>query len=284
MTAANLVIAASDVIATSDVSQYSGTGTGVGGAPGDGLGRESGEAMRWLRVFPGALVQVAEVRGFVACLLAGCPAREVLVTCASELSANAIVHTASGRGGFFSVEVVRCRDGVARVAVTDAGGAGVPAARAAGRRGPGAAGGTGVRDGSGALSALDALEESGRGLAMVAACTSRWGYTDAGAGVGTGRTVWAEATWPVPVPGDNKPGDKKPSDNKTPRQSCTGVPSRGWRGRDGAALSTRRGRRAVPSNRGRGQLPAAARSSPAPPSRTSPDLLQDPRGTAPPSC
>jgi hypothetical protein len=201
------------------------------------VGCESGETMRWLRIFPGALAQVAEVRGFVACLLAGCPAREVLVTCASELSANAIVHTASGRGGFFSVEVATPRDGVARVAVTDAGGAGVPAARAPGRRRPGAPDRSGARDGSGAFSALDTLEESGRGLAMVAACTSRWGYTDAGAEAGAGRTVWAEATWPVPVP----------SDKETPRQPCTGVPNRGWRGRDGAALSAERGRRAVPS-------------------------------------
>ena len=50
------------------------------------------------------------------------------MTCVSELCANAIAHTASGRGGVFTVEVDGTRDGVARVAVTDGGGALVPAA------------------------------------------------------------------------------------------------------------------------------------------------------------
>jgi hypothetical protein len=91
----------------------------------------------------------------------------------SELCANAITHTASGRGGVFTVEVDCPRDGVARVAVTDDGGSSVPAA---GR--------------------LDLMAEGGRGLAMVAACTSRWGFREAY----PGRTVWAEASWPVAVP------------------------------------------------------------------------------------
>jgi hypothetical protein len=91
----------------------------------------------------------------------------------SELCANAIAHTASGRGGVFTVEVDCPRDGIARVAVTDDGGPTVPAA---GR--------------------LDLMAEGGRGLAMVAACTSRWGFREAY----PGRTVWAEASWPVAVP------------------------------------------------------------------------------------
>ena len=95
------------------------------------------------------------------------------MTCVSELCANAITHTASGRGGVFTVEVDCPRDGVARVAVTDDGGSSVPAA---GR--------------------LDLMAEGGRGLAMVAACTSRWGFREAY----PGRTVWAEASWPVAVP------------------------------------------------------------------------------------
>jgi anti-sigma regulatory factor (Ser/Thr protein kinase) len=102
-----------------------------------------------------------------------------LLTCVSELAANAVEHTRSGAGGTFTVAVGRPRDGMAFVAVTDAGGAGEPAAD-----GPAA-------DGSGGLS------EHGRGLAMVAAFSSRWGYR----GSARGRTVWAEATWPVPVRG-----------------------------------------------------------------------------------
>jgi anti-sigma regulatory factor (Ser/Thr protein kinase) len=110
---------------------------------------------------------VREARGFVNEVLAGCPARETLMTCVSELCANAIAHTASGNGGVFTVEVERPRDGVARVAVTDDGGPSVPA--------PGA---------------LDLMAEGGRGLAMVAACT----------------TVWAESCWPVGVPSPRRHG------------------------------------------------------------------------------
>jgi len=40
------------------------------------------------------------------------------------------------------------------------------------------------------------MAEGGRGLAMVAACTTRWGFCEAY----PGRTVWAEASWPVAVP------------------------------------------------------------------------------------
>jgi serine/threonine-protein kinase RsbW len=113
------------------------------------------------------------------------------MTCVSELCANAIAHTASGRGGVFTVEVDCPRDGVARVAVTDDGAASVPAA-----------------------GSLDLMAEGGRGLAMVAACTSRWGFSEAY----PGRTVWAEACWPVAVPSPGRP-------TKT---SARPVPPRDW--------------------------------------------------------
>ncbi len=158
---------------------------------------------RWSRVFRGVPASVPEARRFVAGLLAGCPGREVLMTCVSELAANAIEHTDSGHGGVFIVEVDCPRDGVARVAVTDEGSSLVPA--------PGS---------------LNLMAEGGRGLAMVAACTSRWGYADAdpdrwgcaGAQPGRwgcadthpGRTVWAEACWPVPVPSPRQPAPRGP--------------------------------------------------------------------------
>jgi anti-sigma regulatory factor (Ser/Thr protein kinase) len=132
---------------------------------------------------------VPEARRFVGELLAGCPARETLMTCVSELCANAIRHTASGRGGVFIVEVARPRDGVARVAVTDDGGPSRPEA---------------------ATPAPTA--ESGRGLAMIAACTSRWGYAEAY----PGRTVWAEASWPVPVPAPGSPPPGSPPPGSPP--------------------------------------------------------------------
>ena len=140
--------------------------------------------MRWVRAFAGTKAQVAEVRRFVSGLLEGCPACDALVTCVSELAANAVVHTASGAGGFFTVEVSRPRNGVARVAVTDAGGPTEPAAGAPVEAEPGDA----DLD-------FDELPVCGLGLALVAATASCWGYHDAG----PGRTVWAEACWPVPV-------------------------------------------------------------------------------------
>src|SRR5579863_10270592 len=115
----------------------------------------SGPARR-ARSFPGEPRQVARARAFVAAALAGCPARETLLTCVSELATNAVVHTASGAGGVFTVEVVRPADGVALVAVTDEGGQGRPVIRAPGR-----------------------FDAGGRGLALVEACSSRWGYRDA---------------------------------------------------------------------------------------------------------
>ena len=128
---------------------------------------------RCAATFPGEPSQVSRARAFVSGALAGCPARETLMTCVSELAANAVAHTASAAGGEFTVEVLRPAEGVALVAVTDDGGPHRPVVRAAGR-----------------------FAEGGRGLALVAAYSSRWGYQDAARG---GRTVWAEATWPVAV-------------------------------------------------------------------------------------
>lgn len=127
-----------------------------------------------VRSFPGDARQVGAARQFVGRTLAGCPARDRLLTCVSELAANAVEHTRSGAGGTFTVAVGRPRAGVAFVAVTDAGGPGEPTLGDAGD-----------------------LAEDGRGLALVAAFSSRWGYRS----TARGRIVWAEATWPVPVGG-----------------------------------------------------------------------------------
>ena len=127
----------------------------------------------WARTFRGTPASVPQARRFAGELLAGCPARDVLLMCVSELCTNAIAHSASGNGGVFIVEVSRPRDGMARVAVTDEGGPSVPAPRTP-----------------------DVMADGGRGLALVAACTTRWGHADAR----PGRTVWAEACWPVSVP------------------------------------------------------------------------------------
>jgi len=166
-----------------------------GGSTGRGRSPRTGT-----RTFRGTPASVPQARRFTAELLAGCPAREVLLMCVSELCANAITHTDSGNGGVFIVEVSCPRDGVARVAVTDEGGPSVPA-----------------------VGRLDVMAEGGRGLALVAACTCRWGYADAY----PGRTVWAEASWPVPVP---SPGRVTPAER--PRRSRSPLPSASRRSRD----------------------------------------------------
>jgi serine/threonine-protein kinase RsbW len=162
-------------------------------------------ARPWARTFRGTPASVSEARRFASELLAGCPARETLIACVSELCANAVAHTASGNGGVFIVEVDCSRAGVARVAITDEGSDSVPAA--------------GV---------LDLLAEGGRGLAMVAACTSRWGFADAY----PGRTVWAEATWPVAVPSPGHMPSPGPRPRRTDRSRRFRPPSATGPGQD----------------------------------------------------
>jgi anti-sigma regulatory factor (Ser/Thr protein kinase) len=133
---------------------------------------------------------VPEAREFVAEALAGCPAgaRDTLLLCATELCANAIEHTASGAGGAFIVEVSCPADGVAFVAVTDGGDSSGSWTSPWGQ-----APGSGRQGYGGNLLAAcdDDLSESGRGLALVAAFASRWGYQK------DTHTAWAEASWPV---------------------------------------------------------------------------------------
>jgi hypothetical protein len=76
--------------------------------------------MRWCKVFPGQEDQIPYVRTFVSQLLADRPDRADIVTCAAELAANAVQHTASGRDGFFATEVTWTGLTV-RVAVADGG-------------------------------------------------------------------------------------------------------------------------------------------------------------------
>jgi anti-sigma regulatory factor (Ser/Thr protein kinase) len=140
-----------------------------------------GPLARYVRVFTGTTASVAAARRFTAAVLVACPAREALVACVSELAANAVVHTASGDGGEFAVEVIRPRPGVARIAVTDEGSRGDPSPAPASE-----------------------TAECGRGLALVAALAHSWGYSTRAAD--DGRTVWAEACWPVGVP-DADPAD-----------------------------------------------------------------------------
>lgn len=95
------------------------------------------------------------------------PVLDEAVLLASELSANAALHTASGDCGTFEVDVRRYVSSV-RVEVRDAGSRQIPAARP-----------------------QDELAEEGRGLGLVDLVADRWGH----AGDERGRTVFFELRW-----------------------------------------------------------------------------------------
>jgi anti-sigma regulatory factor (Ser/Thr protein kinase) len=145
--------------------------TASSGAPDQGVPQSRGPSApslktRWRRVFPGEKRQLSVVRRWLESLLPGCSARDDVLLIATELGANAIRHTASGRGGHFVLEVT-WRDSVVRVAVEDGGGASVPQ----------------VID--------DPAGEQGRGMLVVQGLSVRLGVL----GDHMGRTVWAEVPW-----------------------------------------------------------------------------------------
>jgi len=86
----------------------------------------SSPRLRWWCVFPGQADQLRVLRQWLADLLPPCDARHDVIAVASELSANAVRHTASGMpGGRFSVEV-EWADSVIRLVVADGGGPSAP--------------------------------------------------------------------------------------------------------------------------------------------------------------
>lgn len=120
-----------------------------------------------VRVFAGSPHQVRHVRDFVGRAVAGCPVSGDVVLLASEVATNAIVHTASGAGGSFTVAVRQAGSRV-RVEVLDGGSVKSPVARLSGCPG-----------------------ESGRGLFLVNEFAARWGHS----GDQHGRIVWFEVEW-----------------------------------------------------------------------------------------
>jgi serine/threonine-protein kinase RsbW len=107
------------------------------------------------------------MRRELAGVLDGCPSADEIILCASELAANAVQHSRSGRpGGTLTLRVEVSRGDYVRIAIDDDGG-------------PWAA----------VVSSLD----RGRGLVIVAALTADWGTTTGP----VGRTVWALFDWPA---------------------------------------------------------------------------------------
>jgi anti-sigma regulatory factor (Ser/Thr protein kinase) len=116
------------------------------------------------RIFGGFPEEIHNVRAFVAELVDGCPAADDVVLLSSEVATNAILHSASGAAGTFSVSVLAGRGSV-RVEVRDLGSATAPSVRRS--RQPG---------------------ESGAGLSLVEKLSDRWGFD----GGEHGRVVWFE--------------------------------------------------------------------------------------------
>jgi hypothetical protein len=132
-------------------------------------------------MFSGQGRELSEVRRWLRTLLPECPARDDVISVASELASNAVQHTASGRGGWFAVEVA-WPGPVVRVAVADGG----------------------APDGPRAIDDPDS--EHGRGLLVVAGLSARTGVC----GDSRGRLVWADVPWadagaPTPGSGGDRP-------------------------------------------------------------------------------
>jgi anti-sigma regulatory factor (Ser/Thr protein kinase) len=119
------------------------------------------------RAFRGSSDQIACVREFVRLALGPVPVLDEAVLLASELSTNAVVHTASGDRGTFDVAVCRYASSV-RVEVRDAGSRRVP-----------------VTD------PHNDLAEEGCGLGLVDLVADRWGHS----GDCEGRSVYFELCW-----------------------------------------------------------------------------------------
>ena len=119
---------------------------------------------RYIGTFRGRAEEVRRVRREIVGYLGGCPVADDIVLIASELAANAILHTQS-RGSTFTV---RCHasPGQVRIEVEDLGGPWR-------RRNPG---------------------DRPHGLDIIQALTGPDGWGTESTGTG-GRTVWARLTW-----------------------------------------------------------------------------------------
>jgi serine/threonine-protein kinase RsbW len=84
--------------------------------------RTTAPAAGWERTYPGLPAQARIVRADLRPLLAGCPAVDDVLLLASELAANAIAHSDSGRpGGTFTVRLTHEPGSGVRAEVADQG-------------------------------------------------------------------------------------------------------------------------------------------------------------------
>lgn len=120
-----------------------------------------------IRTYPGRAEQVSAVRADLHALLADCPHVDDIVLCASELAANAAIHSNSADPGGTVAVHAEIRDGdYVRIEVRDNGGPWIHPTADDDRR---------------------------HGLDIVRNLASQWGIT----GTDAGRAVWAQLDWPV---------------------------------------------------------------------------------------
>lgn len=124
-------------------------------------------ATEFSRTYPGTASQARAVRADLRGLLLGCPIADEVILCASELAANAALHSRSSRpGGTISVRAEICCGHQVRLEVSDDGGPWIQPPTDPHRP---------------------------HGLDILAACAAAWGIKD----TTTGRTVWAQLDWPT---------------------------------------------------------------------------------------
>jgi hypothetical protein len=143
--------------------------------------------LRWRQVFPGEERQLGVLRRWLASVLPECPARDDIISVATELGSNALLHTASGHSGLFAVEI-SWYESIVRVTVADRGSPTEPH----------------LID--------DPAAEHGRGLLLVRGLSVRTGVT----GDHRGRLVWAD----IACDGPDAPA-------RAPSQDPSGVATRG---------------------------------------------------------
>jgi anti-sigma regulatory factor (Ser/Thr protein kinase) len=170
---------------------------------GDATAADAADVLRRQQVFPGDERQLGALRRWLASLLPPCPARDDVLSVATELATNALQHTASGHGGWFAVEVT-WYGSIVRVAVADGGGPAEPHVIG------------------------DATAEHGRGLLLVRGLSVRAGMS----GDHHSRLVWAEIAWDGPNAAargiTRGPYDAVSGGQAALPRCCVGMPS--WSG------------------------------------------------------
>ena len=118
--------------------------------------------------YPGSTEHVRAVRAEVRAVLRDCPIADDVILCASELAANAALHSRSSLpGGTFTVRVMISPSNYLRIEVEDDGGSWTP----------------GASDPTGH-----------HGLDILRALASDWGID----GGHASRLIWARFDWPEP--------------------------------------------------------------------------------------